>query len=407
MKPILAVLALLAVALPAQARDTRWVGSWASSQQIPEPRNAHDPADLRDATLRQTVRMTVGGTRIRVRLSNAFGTEPLRIDKVHIALASSAGSSRIDPASDRALTFAGAADVTIPAGASYLSDPIAFAAPALANIAISFHIAQPPAQQTGHPGSRTTSSIARGDQVSATDLPDAKTVDHWYQIAGIDVEAGARAAAIVTLGDSITDGNGSTTNRNNRWPDVLADRLQASKATRHIAVLNHGIGGNRLLLDGLGPNVLARLDRDVIAQSGVRWLILLEGVNDLGTLTRDAPATPAQRADLVRRIIAAYAQIVARARSHGIKVIGGTILPYGGSAYYHPGAEGEADRQAINRWIRQPGNFDAVADFDLATRDPARPDHIRADFDSGDGLHPSPAGYRAMAEAIPLSLFRE
>ncbi|AGH50137.1 lysophospholipase L1 [Sphingomonas sp. MM-1] len=397
-------LALAIAASPAISKEARWVGSWAASQQIPEPRNALDPADLRDATLRQIVRLSAGGKTIRVRLSNAFGTAPLRFSRVHVA-PGRPGSPRIDAARGRIVTFAGRQDVIVPAGASWLSDPIDLAVPPLGSVAISFHLPDPPAQQTGHPGSRTTSYLVHGDQVDAAELPDAKTVDRWYQIAGIDVAAGKGSAAIVTLGDSITDGAGSTTNANDRWPDILAQRLQASQTTRHLSVLNHGIGGNRLLIDGLGPNALARFDRDVLAQPGVRYLVLLEGVNDLGGLTREAPATPAQRADLVHRITATYAQIVARARAAGVKAIGATILPYGGSEYYHPDAGAEADRQAINAWIRTPGNFDAVVDFDAATRDPARPDRLRADYDSGDGLHPSPAGYRAMADAVPLGLF--
>lgn len=218
--------------------------------------------------------------------------------------------------------------------------------------------------------------------------------------------AKADSRAIVTLGDSITDGNGSTTNGNDRWPDRLADRLQASPATRNVSVLNHGIGGGRLLLDGLGPNALARFDRDVLGQAGVRYLIVLEGVNDLGTFTRDAPQTPEAHAALVRRIIGAYRQIIQRARAARIKVIGGTILPYGGNDYYHPDAQNEADRQAINAWIRAPGNFDAVVDFDAVMRDPANPMQMRADVDKGDHLHPGAAGHRAMGDAVPLALFK-
>jgi peptidoglycan/xylan/chitin deacetylase (PgdA/CDA1 family) len=195
------------------------------------------------------------------------------------------------------------------------------------------------------------------------------------------------------------------TDTDQRWPDRLAERLQAEATTRHLAVINQGIGGNRILRDGLGPNALARFDRDVLGQAGVSHMILLEGVNDLGTLTRDAPVSEAEHKAEVARIIAAYAQMVARARERSIRAIGATILPYGGSEYYHPDRLNEADRQAINAWIRAPGNFDAVIDFDALTRDPARPNHMRADLDSGDGLHPSMAGYRAMGDAVDLALF--
>ncbi|MGN6122576.1 MAG: SGNH/GDSL hydrolase family protein [Sphingomonas oligoaromativorans] len=401
------VAALLALTpLPAIAAPPHWVGSWAASQQVPEPQNALAPADLHDATLRQVVRLSAGGNRIRLRLSNAFGTQPLVIDNVHVAHALSPAGARIDPASDRQVTFNGLASVTIPAGASYLSDPVAMAATPLAVLAVSLHLPEAPDRQTGHPGSRSTSYLVHGDQSAAADLANAQKVEHWYQLAGIEVEAPAAAGAVVTLGDSITDGHGATTNGNDRWPDRLAERLQATPATRGLSVLNQGIGGNRLLLDGLGPNALARFDRDVLAQPGVRTVVLLEGVNDLGTFTRDAPASPEGHATLVAQLIGAYRQIVERAHAQGVKVIGATILPYGGNGYYHPDAANEADRQAINRWIREPGHFDGVVDFDRVTRDPAHPDHLRPDFDSGDHLHPSPKGYKAMADAVPLALLR-
>jgi len=399
-------MALLAAALAAAPAQAGWVGSWATSQQIPEDRNALPTADLTDATLRQIVRLSIGGRRVRVLLSNAFGQEPLRVEAAHVARAIAADGARIDPASDRALTFDGSGAVTIPAGANYWSDPIAFDAQPLATLAVTIHLPRAPQGQTGHPGSRATSYVLAGNHVAASDLAGAKTVDHWYQLAGIAVEAGPKARAIVTLGDSITDGHGATTNGNNRWPDQLADRLRADSATRSLAVLNHGIGGNRLLNDGAGPNALARFDRDVLAQPGVRYLIVLEGINDLGTLTRDAPVSADAHAALVARMIGVYRQIVDRAHAAGIKVYGATILPDGTSDYYHPDARNEADRQAVNAWIRAPGNFDAVIDFDAVMRDPADPRRIRAAFDSGDGLHPSVAGYRAMAAAIPLRLFR-
>lgn len=396
----------VAVAGSAVPPPQRWLRSWASSQQIPEPNNALPDADLKDATLRQIVRISTGGQQVRVLFSNAFGTEPLRIDAAHVALSAGSATSKIDPASDRPLTFDGAPEVTIPAGASYVSDLVQLRVPALTSLAITLHLPDAPARQTSHPGSRATSYVVHGNKVRDVELTDAKKIDHWYQIAGVDVLTGFEGSAVVTLGDSITDGNGSTTNGNDRWPDRLADRLQASPATRKISVLNHGIGGGRLLLDGLGPNALARFDRDVLAQTGVRYLIVLEGVNDLGTFTRDAPQSPEAHAALVRRIIGAYRQIVSRARAAGIKAIGATILPYGGNDYYHPDAQNEADRQAINAWIRERGNFDAVVDFDAVMRDPKNPMRMRPDVDKGDHLHPSVAGHRAMGDAVPLTLFK-
>jgi lysophospholipase L1-like esterase len=244
-----------------------------------------------------------------------------------------------------------------------------------------------------------------GDLVTAPDLPDAKKVDHWYQVSGVDVVAPKGAASIVVLGDSITDGHGATTNGNDRWTDVLAERLRAFPNNRSLSVLNEGIGGNHLLTDGLGPNALARFNRDVLAQTGVRYLILLEGVNDLGGLARSGEVSAAEHSALVKRILGSYSQIIARAHAHAIKVLGATILPYTGSNYYHPGASSEADRQAVNQWIRTPGHFDAIVDFDEATRDPSHPERLLPSYDCGDHLHPSPEGYRVMAGAVPLSVF--
>jgi len=291
----------------------------------------------------------------------------------------------------------------IPAGAELLSDPVDLPLPPLARVAVSLYFPEPPQQQTGHPGSRSTSWYVRGNAVGSAGLEGSKSVDHWYQLSGIEVESAGPAAAVVALGDSITDGRGATTNGDNRWPDLLAERLQRSRPTRGIAVLNAGIGGNRLLLDGLGPNALARFDRDVLARPGVRTIILLEGINDIGTAIRDRPLTPVEHDALVERVTGAYAQLAARARAQGIRIVGATRLPFVGSGY-KPDAAAEADRQRSNAWIRAPGNLDAVIDFDRVMLDPARPDQLRAEFDSGDKLHPPPAGYRAMAEAVPLGL---
>ena len=407
--PVGLLLAVSLVPAPAAAQASAntqiWIGTWAASQQIPEPQNSLPTDDLRDATLRQIVRISVGGVTLRVHLSNAFGADSLHFTAVHIARPLSPASAAIDPASDKPLTFGGSTDVTIPAGAEYVSDPIDYPIAALSNLAITFHLDAPPTRETGHPGSRSTSYYLHGDFVSAANLPDAKRIDHWYQLSGIDVLAAPPAGSIVALGDSITDGHATTTNGNDRWTDALAERLQASPTTHNIGVLNQGIGGNHLLTDGLGPNVLARFDRDVIAQPGVRWLIVFEAVNDLGGLTRLGDVPPAEHAAFVARILAAYQQIIDRAHAHGIEVIGATITPFAGSDYYHPGPATEADRQAINAWILAPGHFDAVLDFDKVVRDPAHPDRMLPADDCGDHLHPGPAGYRAIGESIPLKLF--
>ena len=398
-----ALLFFLATAALTSAQ-TRWICSWTSAQQLPEPHNSLQAGDLRDATLRQVVHLSLGGPQLRVHLSNRFGTSPLHLTSVHIAKPESP-SDKIDASTDKALTFSGRPDLTIPAGAEYVSDPVAFPAAALSDLAISIHFDLAPSGQTGHPGSRATSYLAHGDLVASAELPDAKKVEHWYFIAAVDVVASPQAAAIVALGDSITDGHGATTDGNNRWPDLLARRLQGDPVTQSLAVLNQGIGGNRLLLDGLGPNALARFDHDVLAPAGVRYLIVLEGINDLGMLTHEGEVSSAEHQAQVPRIISAYEQIITRAHAHGIGVIGATLLPYVGSQFYHPGPASEVDRQTINQWIRAPGHFDAFIDFDKTTRDPDHPDRLLPAFDSGDHLHPSPSGYAAMAEAIPLTLF--
>lgn len=388
----------------AQGKQT-WVASWGASQQIPEPQNAMATDDLRDATVRQIFHLSVGGAALRVHLSNAFGTEALHFTSVHIARPVSPSSSAIDPATDRPLTFAGSNDVTVPPGAEFISDALNYPVAALSDLSVTFHLDAPPATETGHPGSRATSYFVHGNSVAAPNLLGAKHADHWYQVSAIDVLAASGAASIVALGDSITDGHAATTNGNDRWTDVLAQRLQASPDTRSVGVSNQGIGGNHLLTDGLGPNALARFDRDVLAPAGVRWVIEFEGVNDLGGLARNGEVTPQEHAALVKRVLSADEQIVLRAHAHGLRVFGATITPYVGSDYYHPGPLSEADRQAVNAWIRAAGHFDAVIDFDSVVRDPQHPDRLLPAFDCGDHLHPSPAGYRAMGEAVPLSLF--
>jgi lysophospholipase L1-like esterase len=401
---VLATCCAFAQAHSSAAADN-WVASWGSSQQIPEPNNALPAEDLRDATVRQIFHLSVGGSAIRVHVSNAFGTEVLHLTAVHVARSLSPSSSSVDPVSDRPLTFAGKTDVSVPPGAEFISDPLPYAVAALSDLAVTFHVDVPPTRETGHPGSRATSYYVRGDFVGAANLAKPKKVDHWYQISAIDVQAVPGAATVVALGDSITDGHGATTNGNDRWTDVLAAKMQASPATRNVGVSNQGIGGNHLLTDGLGPNVLSRVDRDVLAPAGVKWLIVFEGVNDLGGLAREGEVSPAEHAALVQRVLEAYEQVIARAHAHGLRVYGATITPYVGSSYYHPGPLSEADRQTVNAWIRAAGHFDAVIDFDAVVRDPQHPEQLLPTYDCGDHLHPSAAGYKAMGEAVQTSLF--
>lgn len=403
--PALLWLAAAAYCSDSSEAETHWVGSWAAAQQLVEPDNALSAEDRRDATLRQIVHLSIGGSEIRLRLSNRFGTTPLHLTAVHVARSLSPKSDKTAPGTNENVTFSGFQDVTIPAHADYISDPIPLMVEALSDLAVTLHIDRSPDEQTGHPGSRATSYVTHGDLVSALELPDAKTIEHWYFISGIDVAAPFPASAIAILGDSITDGHGATTNGNDRWTDVLAQRLQSQPSMRNMAVLNQGIGGNHLLTDGLGPNALSRFDHDVIAQPGIRYLIVLEGINDIGMLARNGEVSRTDHDALVQRIVGAYRQMLARAHTHNITVLGATIMPFAGSNYYHPGPASEADRQAINGWIRTPGHFDAVIDFDEITRNPAHPERLLPAFDSGDHLHPSPAGYAAMAQGVPLSLF--
>ncbi len=391
------------IALPAHAGP--WVAGWTTSPVRSAPEQQLSEAQSRNTTVRQVVRITIGGQALRVRFSNRFGTTPLRIAGAHVALATGPAEATIRPGSDRALTFDGSAQVEVPPGADFWSDPVQIAVTAMSDVAISTRFADLPQQQTGHGGARTRSWIAAGDRLGDAAFAGAAPVERWFQIAAVEVDAVPKARAIVALGDSITDGYGVKDGRHQRWTDGLARRLAANRATRDVAVLNHGIGGNCLLVECSGPNALARFDSDVASQPGARYLIVLEGINDLGSIGRERAVTVAERREHVARMIAGYRQIVARARALGLKVVGGTVMPFAGNDYYHPDAAAEAARQAINAWIRAPGQFDAVIDFDRVVRDPARPDRLLPAYDSGDHLHPSMAGYQAMADAVPLTLF--
>ena len=414
--------------------EAGWVGIWAAAPQRTEPDNlppppfTHDGTVLRDSTLRQTIRVTAGATRIRLRLSNAFGGTELGIARVYLARPGGgrAGVSAIEPGTSRPVTFAGRPGVTMPPGAAAVSDPVDFPVTAGANVAVTLYLpaGQPAAGGiTSHPGSRTTSYLAAGDHVTATELTGAGGIEsaateHWYFLSGVDAAGGEAgpAGAAVFLGDSLTDGRGSTTNGNDRWPDQLLDLMRSrgdgeAGSARSAALLNQGIGGNRVLRDGLGPAILARLYRDVLAVSGVRWLVVFAGLNDIGT----AEATLAAQTQVVAELGAAYDQIAAMVHAAGIACYVATLTPFGGSASYDdPGGHREYARRLVNIRIRsRRRRYGAVLDFEAAVvdsgaadRGPLAPRRLRAEFDAGDGLHLNPAGYRALANAVPFGLFK-
>jgi lysophospholipase L1-like esterase len=391
-------------ALSLAAAPMHWVATWGAS---PSPQLA-DEAQMTKAklvynnqTLREIVHLSAGGDTIRLRLSNAYGKAQVDIGAVHVALR--AGAADITASTDHPVTFSGRATVSIPADAVVLSDPIKLTVPDFADLAVSIFL--PRATNAGgiHYSASQTNYLGAGDQTSAATLTDPVKIASWVFLSGVDVMASSATEAIVTYGDSITDGARSTNDANHRWPDVLAARLKG----HHRAILNAGIGGNRILHDALpssirfGVNALARFDRDVLSQAGVGYVVLLEGINDLGHAGTSAPASETVSSD---DLIAGMTQIIERAHEKGIKVIGCTILPFEGAAYFT--AEKEVKRKAINEWIRNGKKFDGVIDFDKATRDPAHPDHIQAAYDSGDHLHPIDPGYKAMGEAIDLALFK-
>jgi lysophospholipase L1-like esterase len=374
-----------------------WVGTWATAPQLVEPRNMPPEPGLSNNTLRQVVRVSLGGDSLRVRFSNEFSTSPVTLNAVHIAI--SAGSSAIVPDTDQALRFDGEPEVTMAPGAAIISDSFKFVLAPRTDIAITIHFGDTSPDVTGHPGSRTTSYLLPGNAVAAVDFRDAVQTDHWYIINGIDVVAEGSAAAVVVLGNSITDGRGSGTNKQNRWPDELARRLQENPDTRLVAVLNQGIGGNCVLRDCLGPAALSRFERDVLGATKVRWLIIFEGINDIGQIQSAEAATK-----VANDLIAAYEQMMDRAHAKDIKVYGATLLPFGGSFY--DTAFRESARNTVNEWIRSSGRFDAVIDLDAALRDPENPLRLLPAADTGDHLHPNETGHRMMAEAVDLMLFK-
>jgi lysophospholipase L1-like esterase len=377
-----------------------WVGTWAASPMAAKNPDGKFGAPGTDGTtLREIVHISIGGPSVRVILTNEFGLDPLTIGAAQIALSS--GTSAITPGTATALTFGGKPSITIPPGALIVSDPAPLKVAPASNLAVSFFLPDQPINQlTFHPFADQTNYLVPGNVVAATSLDTPQTFFTWDFLKGVDVTADNKAASIVTFGDSITDGTHSTRDANARWPDVLARRLQADKKTAQLGVLNQGIGGNRVLHDTTGPSALARFDRDVIAQAGVKYLVIMESINDIGHAT-----DPANPKDVVTAddLIAGLNQLATRAHTHGIKVYGATLTPFVGAKYQSP--PGEEMRQAINKWIRTTNQLDGVIDFDKVTTDPTHPGMFLPLDDSGDHLHPGDAGYKAMGESIDLNLF--
>ena len=392
-------LVLAAVCTPnahaATPPQDHWVGTWATAPYAAP--NKDGGLGSTATTLRQIVHVSLGGSRVRIVLSNEFGTDPLTIGEASIALRTT-GSEIASPAP---LTFSGNGSITIPPGAVAVSDPAGLNLPALSDLAVSIFLPAQTIHVISHHGFAAQNSYSiEGNAAATPSLEAPKTFTSWYFLKDVDVLADANDAAIVTFGDSITDGALSTYNTNSRWPDVLARRLHEGKGTASIGVLNEGIGGNRVLHDGTGPSALARFDRDVLSQAGVKYLIIMESINDIGSTTNPKnPHDPVTAADL----IAGLQQMAERAHIHGIKVFGATLTPYVGAGYQSPA--GETMRSAINAWIRSSKSLDGVIDFDMATRDPANPAVFAKFADSGDHLHPGDAGYKAMGDAIDLKLF--
>ena len=373
-----------------------WVGTWSAAPEGERNTTAVSVA----TTYRQIMHVSVGGNTVRVIATNEFGMQPLTIGAANIALRTK--GSVIDLASAKTVTFGGQPLVILPAGSMMLSDPIDMTLGPLSDVVISLFVpAQPMRQSTVHSYALQTNYKSPGNVVSAETLTTASTTGEYFFVRGLEVMSGA-PAAVVTLGDSITDGAASDANMNGRWPNVLAARLQADAALSGIGVLNAGLNGNRLLHndDEFGDSALKRLDRDVLTQAGARYLIVLEGINDIGHIAKPSVDDPPETA---QSIIRALQQIAARARSQGIKVIGATILPYENCKY--ASVNGEKMRQAVNQWIRSSQDFDAVVDFDKVVRDPVHPGRLLPAYDSGDHLHPNTDGLRAMANSIPLSFF--
>jgi lysophospholipase L1-like esterase len=377
------------------AAATKWVGTWSTAPQLVEAGNMPPSPGLTNNSLRQVVRVSIGGDTLRARFSNEFSTSAVTMKSVQMAVSTGAGT--INVSTNKELKFNGNSEVTMNAGIALTSDPIAFKLTPRLDVAITIYFGQTSATVTGHPGSRTTSYIVAGNTTTTTDFTGAVTTDHWYNINAIDVKEPSSAACVAILGNSITDGRGSITNLQNRWTDVFSESLLKDSSTQQVGVLNLGIGGNCVLSGGLGPTGVIRYDRDILNQNGVRWAIIFEGVNDIGGVSSAAGATTT-----ANNLIAAYKQMIVKARARNIRIYGGTIMPFNGNSYYNQYSE--SCRNTVNQWIRTGGNYDGCIDFDRVMRNPQDTTRLVSTYQN-DGLHPDAAGYKTMGESIDLNLF--
>ncbi len=397
--------------------DKNWVATWTAAQQLllaPFPAGAKDreraklPETLHDETIRMIVHTSIGGKSVRIHLSNAIGAAPVTIGSIHIANRNGQGSE-IVAGSDRTVTFSGKRSVSIQPGVIVVSDPIDLDVRPEADLAVSLFLPQNTGAPTNHLLGFHTSFLSKGDTTSKAVLSEpVQTTTSYLWLAGVDVSAASpRSYSVVALGDSITDGYATTLDKNHAWPTLLAKRLASVGSQPGIAVVNQGISGNQVLRDGAGISALARFDRDVLSQAGVKWMILLEGINDINLHSRISPEVPVSTSDDLTSddLIGAYVQLIERAHTHGIKVIGATLTPEEG--VWIASKKGEDIRQAVNQWIRTSGRFDAIVDFDAVIRDPNHLAKMRAEFDPGDHIHPNDEGNQVMADAFDLSVFRK
>ncbi|TID25128.1 SGNH hydrolase-type esterase domain-containing protein [Venturia nashicola] len=398
-----------------------WIDTWATMPQLTEPVNLPPPPFngtgvlFSNSTIRQTLKVSVGGSQVRLKISNAFGLTNLPITAVTIAFPKNdiAGTHEIQPDTLQSVTFSGNSSVSIPTGALAVSDPLKFSVKAQSIITVTIYLkdGQLGSSFTSHPGSRVTSWWQFGNAVDAPSfsISDRRTQSaaHWYFLSSVEAWVPPSYGSFIVIGDSITDGKGSDDNKNNRWPDVLFARLQKNPLTSSISVANLAAGGNRILQDGVGPNALSRIDRDLLAHPGVKYAMVFEGVNDIGR----APSNTTGQTNVYNSLIQGYKQIVTRAHAAGIPIFAGTITPFSAPREFtqqkYSTPEREDTRNKINKWIRESGVFDAVIDFDAMIKDPAIPSRLAPEYNVGDYIHPNVKGYQKMGNGFPIEIFEK